>query len=215
MAAIFLSCWLGLLLYQNSTISRLSPVGTNRASLDKNLHTDMSIQNGQDTKRFSDHGQNRTDTIPSSFNPNGKNSPRVLLNANINKKLLTISNHSQSNASKTLPNSQVGRPILEVLPSLNGPDSYQLLRDKLVRLNMKEMIQNADKYPPLADDGFVIIVQVHKRVEYLKQLFISLRAVKNIEKVLLVISHDYYFNEMNQLVATVDFCRVSKALLCS
>ena len=101
---------------------------------------------------------------------------------------------------------------LDLLPSQMGPDSIQLLRDHIARLNQEQTVLNTDKFPPLADDdGIVLIVQVHRREGYLEQLFNSMRSVHGIENVLLVISHDYYYDDIMKLVQTVDFCRVSEA----
>ena len=98
---------------------------------------------------------------------------------------------------------------LDPVPSQKGPDSLQMLHQQLRSLNHKQKVLNADKFPPLSNDGLVLIVQVHKRENYLKQLFESLKKAKGIEKVLLVISHDYYYDDMNAMVESVDFCRVS------
>ena len=99
---------------------------------------------------------------------------------------------------------------LDPVPSQKGPDSLQLLHQHMQKLNNKQRVLNADKFPPLSNDGgLVLIVQVHKRENYLKQLFESLRRAKGIENVLLVISHDYYYDDMNTVVESVDFCRVS------
>ena len=100
---------------------------------------------------------------------------------------------------------------LDPVPSQKGPDSLQLLHQQMLKLNEKQRVLNADKFPPLSnEDGLVLIVQVHKRENYLKQLFESLKRAKGIENVLLVISHDYYYDDMNTVVESVDFCRVSK-----
>lgn len=97
---------------------------------------------------------------------------------------------------------------LDILPSQNKPDSLQMLRDRLAKLNQQQRIYNMDKFPPLAPDGIVFIVQAHRRQGYLEQLFNSMRTVDGIEKILLVISHDYYYDEMMDLVKTVEFCKV-------
>ena len=98
---------------------------------------------------------------------------------------------------------------LDIIPSQIGPDSLHLLKDYIFRLNQKQLVRNADKFPPLSENGLVLIVQTHKREGYLRQLFESMRTVRGIEEVLLVISHDYYYDDMMKLVQTVDFCRVS------
>ena len=94
-------------------------------------------------------------------------------------------------------------------PSQIGPDSLELLRQHVLKLNTQQRVLNSDKFPPLSPDGLVLVVQVHRREGYLKQLLESLRQAKGIENVLLVISHDYFYDEMNDLVQSIDFCRVS------
>lgn len=52
------------------------------------------------------------------------------------------------------------------------------------------------------------LFQVHKRISYLRHLIVSLAQAKDISKVLLVFSHDYYDEDINDLVQTIDFCKV-------
>jgi len=49
---------------------------------------------------------------------------------------------------------------------------------------------------------------VHTRLDYLRQLILSLRAARDIEHALIVFSHDVYDQEINRAVEEVDFCRV-------
>lgn len=102
----------------------------------------------------------------------------------------------------------IEQPHIDLLPSLPGPDSFQLLQNILLKANKAQTIYNRYRFPPLGEDGLVLIVQVHKRDGYLKQLLESLRVTKGIEKVLLVISHDYYYDDMNALIRSIEFCRV-------
>lgn len=83
------------------------------------------------------------------------------------------------------------------------------LRDVVKKLNAEQLIYNRDKLIALKGDYVVIVVQVHKRVEYFKELLDSLQRAKEIEKALLVISHDYYTDEMNALIRMIKFCPVS------
>ena len=55
----------------------------------------------------------------------------------------------------------------------------------------------------------VILFQVHNRLEYLRHLIVSLAQARDIDSVLLVFSHDYYDEDINQLITTIDFCKVS------
>lgn len=75
-------------------------------------------------------------------------------------------------------------------------------------LNSRQIMYNIDEYPNLPDSYPVIVVQVHKRVEYFKELLDSLQRTRGIENALLVISHDYYTDAMNALIRMIKFCRV-------
>lgn len=54
----------------------------------------------------------------------------------------------------------------------------------------------------------VILVQVHSRINYLKELIGSLRNTKHIERALVIFSHDLFKSEINELIQTIDFCAV-------
>ncbi|KAK3597730.1 hypothetical protein CHS0354_006081 [Potamilus streckersoni] len=83
------------------------------------------------------------------------------------------------------------------------------IKNEIQRINSQQFIHNLDKFGlKLNTESVVIVIQVHDRGEYLKILLNSLRKVANIEKSLLIISHDVYSNELNQLVLSVDFCPV-------
>lgn len=98
---------------------------------------------------------------------------------------------------------------VDPLPSLSGPTSLEMLQEVMLRTNQAQTIYNQDKFPALGEDGLVLIVQAHKRDGYLKQLLESLKVTRGIEKILLVISHDYYYDDMNKLIRSIDFCPVS------
>lgn len=50
--------------------------------------------------------------------------------------------------------------------------------------------------------------QVHTRITYLRHLIVSLAQAKDISKTLLIFSHDFYDENINELVQTIDFCKV-------
>lgn len=116
------------------------------------------------------------------------------------------------NLNQTQKSISVPEAYIAPLPSLPGPNSLELLQDILFKVNKEQVIYNQAKFPPLGPDGLVLIVQIHKRERYLKQLLESLKVAKGIENVLLVLSHDYYYDDMNELIRSIDFCRVSQLL---
>lgn len=84
-----------------------------------------------------------------------------------------------------------------------------LVKMVIQNINRDQYIHNLDKYGlHLHADSVVIVVQAHDRAEYLKMLLDSLRTVRNIHQALLIISHDVYSKELNNLVLSVDFCPV-------
>ena len=60
-------------------------------------------------------------------------------------------------------------------------------------------IYNAPKF-------LVILVQVHSRLNYLKELIDSLKHTKHINETLVIFSHDLYDDEMNKLIENITFC---------
>ncbi|CAF0703814.1 unnamed protein product [Brachionus calyciflorus] len=76
------------------------------------------------------------------------------------------------------------------------------LNDKLKKVSSK----SDKKYVYIFRKFFVIVIQVHSRLNYLRELIKSLKEVKYIEQALVIFSHDIYDEEMNQLVKSIDFC---------
>ena len=115
-------------------------------------------------------------------------------------------NHTSSNSVSILTKKDAH---VDILPSISGPDSLHLLQNILTWQNKIQKIHNSEKFSSLSDNSLVLVVQVHKRERYLKQLLESLKVARGIENVLLVISHDYYYDEMNEIVRSIEFCPVS------
>ena len=79
------------------------------------------------------------------------------------------------------------------------------MREQVDKMNKDEVVLNEDKFPSF---DLVMIVQVHRRTEYLKMLVESLRNARDISKVLLVVSFDYYDEELFSVVDKIDICKV-------
>lgn len=76
------------------------------------------------------------------------------------------------------------------------------------RYNEFQTVLNEDIYGPLQNDSVIIVVQVHKRITYLRHLIVSLAQARDISRTLLVFSHDFYDDDINDLVQSIDFCKV-------
>lgn len=82
------------------------------------------------------------------------------------------------------------------------------LKDLIKHLNNEQKIYNEKRYGPVTNDTIIITIQVHNRVTYLSHLIDSLRTAQDIDKTLLIFSHDLYNSSINQLVRGIDFCMV-------
>ncbi len=203
---MFISCWVTMLMLQNSHDA--SSVPNNGFSVNnkrpfvpvKHLHHINVPMNA---------------TVTDYKNSLGKKPhfPSKTLLSTKEHLATNKTNLNKTNLNSTKRSEMVHTARIDSIPSMNGPDSLEMLRNELVTLNKEERIHNAEKFAPLGSDDIILIVQVHKRVGYLRQLLNSLRAVRGIDEVLLVVSSDYFFEELNQVVQSVDFCKVGVCVL--
>ncbi|KPJ20220.1 Alpha-1,6-mannosyl-glycoprotein 2-beta-N-acetylglucosaminyltransferase [Papilio machaon] len=82
------------------------------------------------------------------------------------------------------------------------------IRRAIQRYNEAQTIYNEDIFGPVQNDTIIIAIQVHTRLTYLRHLIVSLAQARDIDKTLLVFSHDYYDEEINSLVRSIDFTKV-------
>ena len=85
------------------------------------------------------------------------------------------------------------------------------IRRFIAHTNKIQRILNSAKFELSSDDSTIaIVVQVHNRTDYLRHLVNSLRQVEGISNALLILSHDFYSVEVNDIAASIDFCLVSQ-----
>lgn len=104
------------------------------------------------------------------------------------------SNRENSNQGDTKQKDEVQIDIPKVLA-------------QIAELNSQQFVRNEEIFGPVDNDTVVIAVQVHNRLQYLRQLIQSLSQAKDIERTLLIFSHDYWDPAINTLVASVDFAK--------
>ncbi|KAJ0176908.1 hypothetical protein K1T71_006917 [Dendrolimus kikuchii] len=75
-------------------------------------------------------------------------------------------------------------------------------------LNYDKEILNLDKYGPIEADITIIAIQVHTSILRLQYLIASLEQVPYIDSVLIIFSHSYYHEDINDLIRSITFCRV-------
>ncbi len=201
---MFVSCWVTVLMIQNSHDA--SSVPRDGLSVMDNKLPFMPVKNKQDHNQPRHNiAMNATVKETRTKNSVGNNTPHFPRKTLLSTREHLAANKTRANSTNKMRYNHVS---IDSIPSLNEPSSLQMLSDKFLTLNKEERIYNAEKFAPLVSDDIILIVQVHKRVEYLRQLLDSLRAARDIEEVLLVVSSDYYLEEMNQLVQSVEFCKV-------
>ncbi|CAH1730639.1 unnamed protein product [Chironomus riparius] len=94
------------------------------------------------------------------------------------------------------------------LQNTDSKNDSKMIQKLIERINDEQIIFNDLKYEALQNDSIVIVVQVHKRITYLRHLIQSLSQAKDISKTLIIFSHDFYDEEINKLVQNIDFCKV-------
>lgn len=87
------------------------------------------------------------------------------------------------------------------------------LLNKILKFNEKLTVKNSDKFAELNDDNLVIVVQVHNRLGYLKNLIYSLSKTELINETLIIFSHDFYDKNINNLIFNITFAKVILSLL--
>eukprot|EP00249_Psilotum_nudum_P013149 c24179_g1_i1 orf=1-1368(-) len=70
--------------------------------------------------------------------------------------------------------------------------------------------RNQDLFPELPPAHLIFVLYVHNRPQYLRLVVEGLSKVQGIEEVLLIVSHDGYFEEMNSIVESIRFCQVKQ-----
>lgn len=92
---------------------------------------------------------------------------------------------------------------IKLTPSPGKTASIQQL---ITLHNHAQTIRNAEKFGPVTNETILITIQVHNRISYLTHLIESLKDANDIQKVLLIFSHDVYDDRINDMVVNIDFC---------
>ncbi|KAK7151266.1 hypothetical protein R3I93_012262 [Phoxinus phoxinus] len=107
-----------------------------------------------------------------------------------------------TNVEVTVKDSTQAAVLMEKFEYSNIPDMRKSIYDS----NYKQFIHNGDKFP--LEPEMVVVVQVHNRPAYLQMLIQSLEKVVGIQNTLLIFSHDYFSEEISDMVKGIAFCRV-------
>jgi len=86
--------------------------------------------------------------------------------------------------------------------------SIEDILKNIYEANYNQVLRNEERFGPISNSTIVIVIQVHNRLVYLRQLIESLRIARDIDKTLLVFSHDVWDVAINRLVRSIDFARL-------
>ncbi|XP_061395067.1 alpha-1,6-mannosyl-glycoprotein 2-beta-N-acetylglucosaminyltransferase [Musca vetustissima] len=91
---------------------------------------------------------------------------------------------------------------------LYHPPNISEIKRQIAKYNDMQLVLNEYTFGPLQNDSVIIVIQVHTRIIYLRHLIVSLAQARDISRVLLIFSHDFYDEDINDLVQSIDFCKV-------
>ena len=110
-----------------------------------------------------------------------------------------------------LENGNLGELVTEIIPTRDEIVT-QVLTSKPVSENTLSSVYSEmnifSSHTECGQPRLVLVIQVHDRLEYLKQLFVSLEVNELIRDTLIITSHDLYTDEIHQFVSSVSFTRV-------
>ncbi|KAF2899824.1 hypothetical protein ILUMI_06360 [Ignelater luminosus] len=81
------------------------------------------------------------------------------------------------------------------------------LIEQISLFNKEQKVKNEEIFGTLNNYSLVIVIQVNIRLHYLRYLIRSLGQAQDIDKALLVFSHDFFDENINHLVNSIKFCK--------
>ena len=105
------------------------------------------------------------------------------------------------------------RVLNDSIISKNSHKSIEELRKTIQLINKKQKVLNYETFGPLLANDLVLVIQVHNRIQYLSALIQSLERIKDINTTLVVFSHDLFDPQINSMISSIKFCKVSKNIV--
>jgi len=97
------------------------------------------------------------------------------------------------------------------ISSIINRTAIQYYRQYVERKNREQFMYNQDLFSSTTT-RYILLVQVHTRVVYLKRFIEMLRSVQTINQTLLIFSHDFIDPQINILVTNITFVPVINVL---
>ncbi|XP_075973549.1 alpha-1,6-mannosyl-glycoprotein 2-beta-N-acetylglucosaminyltransferase-like [Anticarsia gemmatalis] len=88
------------------------------------------------------------------------------------------------------------------------PRELSALSTAVELLNYEREVFNLDRFGSVNHDTTMIVVQVHRDAERLQYLIVSLAQVHYIQSTVVIFSHSFFDERINNLILNITFCRV-------
>lgn len=123
-----------------------------------------------------------------------------------------LQQYSIDSSSLALPNEDKrifhdGNTTLTGITSTINRTAIKLYREFVQQKNHEQFMWNKELFSSNST-RYILLVQVHTRVVYLKKFIEKLRNVHMINQTLLIFSHDFIDPEINLLITNIDFVPV-------
>jgi alpha-1,6-mannosyl-glycoprotein beta-1,2-N-acetylglucosaminyltransferase len=121
-----------------------------------------------------------------------------------------LQQQSIDTSSIVLPNDDNKFSKEQILPSINltiNRTAINISREFVQRKNREQFMYNSNLFSS-ETTRYILLVQVHTRVVYLKKFIEMLQRVELINQTLLIFSHDFIDPEINILVTNITFAPV-------
>lgn len=124
-----------------------------------------------------------------------------------------LQQYSNDSTSIALPNEDKrtfrdgNTTSISSIPSTINRTAIKLYREFVQKKNHEQFMWNKELFSSNST-RYILLVQVHTRVVYLKKFIEMLRNVHLINQTLLIFSHDFIDPEINLLITNIDFVPV-------
>ena len=107
----------------------------------------------------------------------------------------------------TTANNSIRAELFRRLNESHTQSKIAKIWTKIQFINKEQKIKNLENFGPVTNETVIIVIQIHNRAEYLKHCLYSLSEASNINKTLIIFSHDVWDDAINDLANSVNFAK--------
>ncbi|XP_023170916.2 alpha-1,6-mannosyl-glycoprotein 2-beta-N-acetylglucosaminyltransferase-like [Drosophila hydei] len=98
--------------------------------------------------------------------------------------------------------------MTKFFPPFYRVSTISVINRYISEVNEEQEILNERKFGPIENSSVVIVIQVHNGASYLQSLIENLSRARGISEALLIFSHDFYDDKINDYVLAIEFSKV-------